>query len=152
MFVGQYLHPSVQKFMFSAKFCCFATEVNIEQRCRDASASETEDNQSERRNWQEDPEVGRKNRTWWGWGILHFSPTACETIFCWWQTWFQTDRPKSHQGYKNSRRICQFSIFATPTPMQTFLNLDGRADYHTFSSNNIMSTNKINLLLNVNPF
>ena len=137
---------------------------------RDASTSETEDNQSKRRNWQEDPEVVRKNRTWWGWGILHFSPTVCETHFCWLRTWFQNDRPKSHQGYTNSLSICQFSIFdantfskqftrhrqifslslqwvlasnsgniltlhqatGTPSPMQTFLDLDGQVEYHTF--------------------
>ena len=61
-----------------------------------------------------------KNRTWWGWGILHFSPTVCDTVFCWWQTWFQNGRPKSHQGYKNSLRICQFSIFDANTFSKQF--------------------------------
>ena len=36
------------------------------------------------------------------------------------ETWFQNDRPKSHQGYKISLRICQFSIFDANTFSKQF--------------------------------
>jgi len=38
----------------------------------------------------------------------------------------------------------------TPSQMQTFFELAGQAEYHTFFSSNIMPTNT--LFINVNPF
>jgi hypothetical protein len=71
-------------------------------------------------------------------------------LFWVWNVLYRSSCNEVHNKVIIKRKLHINPEIPTPSQMQTFFELAGQAEYHTFFSSNIMPTNT--LFINVNPF